>query len=70
MYEKLIGSKVKIVLRDGDKVSVYKGTILDYKSDIKTIELYNFKNHTRVFLNVLSIDKLQPLEERGDSFDN
>lgn len=63
MYSKLVGSKVKVVHRDGDNIAVTVGEVLEWDDDIKTLCVFREDRKRRIFINAAAIDKLEELEE-------
>lgn len=63
MYTKIIGKNVKIVHKDGSRITVTEGRIIDYDSEIQTIQILNKRNNKDVFINANNINKLEVQNE-------
>lgn len=60
--EQLINKRVKVVFRDGARISVVTGEVQSYNSDVQIIEIYDEHKETTVFVNIKSIDKIEVLQ--------
>lgn len=58
LYKKIVGSVVKIIHRDGSRITVTNGVLEEYDDNINTLMV---KSNTgkQVFINASSIDKLE-----------
>ena len=61
MYEELKSKNVKIVHRDGDRIEISIGELVEFDSDLKTLKIIKSSGKI-VYINALSIDKLEVLE--------
>ena len=61
VYGRLVGSRIKIVYQDGDKVFSIKGELLDWNPDLKVLLIHNDLKHKDVYINASVIQRLEPL---------
>lgn len=61
MYDRLIGQRVKVVFKDGDKSSVTVGRVEAYDDDLKTLQVLDETKNRSIYINANGIDKLEVL---------
>ena len=69
MYERLVGTRVKVVHRDGERSLVYEGLILS--ADNGFIEMSNERGKAkRVIIALSTIERLEVIDEKNESPDD
>ncbi len=61
MYESIKTKTIKVVHKDGERVEISVGVLLDYDADVKTLKIQKSSGKI-IFINALIIDKLEVLE--------
>ncbi len=62
VYEKLKEESVKIVFRDGHKITIIKGEVKDYDPQITTISIIPYNNNRPLFINAKDIIKIEVMK--------
>lgn len=58
MYNELVGQTIKIVHRDGNRIEISSGELVDYDPELKTLKIIKSSGKI-VYINAMSIDKLE-----------
>ena len=62
VYSKIVGKKVKILYRDGDKSSIiHCAEVLEYDSELTTLSVFDLNLQRQIFINATDINKLEVL---------
>ena len=63
MYEKIVGKRVKVVHKDGDKISITIGIVNEWSTDVMTLCLLSERTGRPCYVHSSCIEKLELLEE-------
>lgn len=63
MYDRLVGSRVKIVYNDDDKIFAVEGELLEWNSELKTLLIHNDRKDRDVYINSSVIHRIELLGE-------
>ena len=66
MYQKLVGYKIKVVHKDGDKISVTEGELLEWNTSLLTLCVFKDSKNKPIFIHASCVEKLEPMELMSD----
>lgn len=64
MYEKLIGTRIKIVYQDGNNIGVSTGEVLGYDKATTSILLFEEKKFIQIYINLRNVHKIEEVASR------